>query len=171
MPLLPLAAMIARGASRCCLKLRPALPCPRLQFGRLSCRQYSMPASSAPAGSPASSAAMLAPFVNELDKIAPSFKVNGSQIQIIKSPSDFYDTLKVGILHARLGTVSDIDRPGYGMLRSASFCPHYISESPRKSLYALLDCYINRCKTDVFRDYNASRCSTSKSGAQIEHSN
>ena len=38
---------------------------------------------------------MLAPFVNELDKIAPSFKVNGSQIHIIQSPADFYETLKV----------------------------------------------------------------------------
>lgn len=43
---------------------------------------------------------MLAPFTNELDKIAPSFKINGSQIRIIKTPADFYETLKVGILYA-----------------------------------------------------------------------
>ncbi|KAK7741931.1 CDP-diacylglycerol--glycerol-3-phosphate 3-phosphatidyltransferase [Diatrype stigma] len=61
-----------------------------------------MPASSAPAGSPAaSSAAMLAPFTNELDKIAPSFKINGSQIQIIKTPADFYETLKARIRNAK----------------------------------------------------------------------
>ncbi|RYP40634.1 hypothetical protein DL769_011737 [Monosporascus sp. CRB-8-3] len=53
-----------------------------------------MPASSAPAGSPASSAAMLAPFITELEKITPSFAINGSQIQIIRSPADFYETLK-----------------------------------------------------------------------------
>ncbi|GAW19473.1 hypothetical protein ANO14919_089600 [Xylariales sp. No.14919] len=44
---------------------------------------------------------MLAPFTNELDRLAPSFKVNGSQIQIIKSPSDFYETLKTKIRHAK----------------------------------------------------------------------
>ncbi len=38
---------------------------------------------------------MLAPFTNELDRLAPSFRINGSQIQIIKSPTDFYETLKV----------------------------------------------------------------------------
>lgn len=65
-----------------------------------------MPSSSAPASSPASSAAMLTPFVNELDKIAPSFKINGSQIQIIKTPADFYEILKVGIPFVPQGMVS-----------------------------------------------------------------
>jgi CDP-diacylglycerol--glycerol-3-phosphate 3-phosphatidyltransferase len=42
---------------------------------------------------------MLAPFANELDKIAPSFDINGSQIRVIQTPVDFYETLKVR--HAR----------------------------------------------------------------------
>lgn len=54
-----------------------------------------MPANSAFTGTSTSSAGMLAPFTNELDRLAPSFKINGSQIQIIKSPTDFYETLKV----------------------------------------------------------------------------
>lgn len=55
-----------------------------------------MPAAGAPAASSSGSAAgMLAPFANELDKIAPSFSINGSQIRIIKTPTDFYETLKV----------------------------------------------------------------------------
>lgn len=41
-----------------------------------------------------SSAGMLAPFVGELDKIAPSFKINGSQILVLQSPAEFYETLK-----------------------------------------------------------------------------
>lgn len=53
-----------------------------------------MPASSASTGTSTSSAGMLAPFTNELDRLAPSFKINGSQIQIIRSPTDFYETLK-----------------------------------------------------------------------------
>lgn len=44
----------------------------------------------------ASPAAMLGAFTNELDKIAPRFDILGSQIKIIRSPSDFYETLKVG---------------------------------------------------------------------------
>jgi phosphatidylserine/phosphatidylglycerophosphate/cardiolipin synthase-like enzyme len=43
---------------------------------------------------------MLAPFVGELDKIAPSFKVNGSQIQVLQSPAEFYETLKDKIRNA-----------------------------------------------------------------------
>jgi len=55
-----------------------------------------MPASAAPHSGPtASSAGMLAPFVGELDKIAPSFKINGSQIQVLQTPTEFYEPLKV----------------------------------------------------------------------------
>lgn len=43
---------------------------------------------------------MLAPFISELDKIAPSFPINGSQISILKTPAEFYETLKDKILKA-----------------------------------------------------------------------
>lgn len=39
---------------------------------------------------------MLVPLANELDRIAPYFDIKGSQIRIIKTPADFYETLKVG---------------------------------------------------------------------------
>jgi CDP-diacylglycerol--glycerol-3-phosphate 3-phosphatidyltransferase len=38
---------------------------------------------------------MLGAFTNELDKIAPKFDIKGSQIHILRSPSEFYETLKV----------------------------------------------------------------------------
>lgn len=38
---------------------------------------------------------MLAPFVEELDRLAPSFKIHGSRIRIIQTPTEFYETLKV----------------------------------------------------------------------------
>ncbi|ETS76278.1 hypothetical protein PFICI_11665 [Pestalotiopsis fici W106-1] len=60
-----------------------------------------MPASSTPAGSTTNSVGMLAPFTNELDKIAPSFKIHGSQIQVIQTPTDFYETLKSKIRGAK----------------------------------------------------------------------
>ncbi|SPQ21572.1 47213538-8579-4440-a9c7-22a2a594c20b [Thermothielavioides terrestris] len=47
-----------------------------------------------------SSAGMLAPFVGELDRIAPSFKINGAQIQVLQSPAEFYETLKHKIRNA-----------------------------------------------------------------------
>ncbi|KAI1098842.1 hypothetical protein F4804DRAFT_104001 [Jackrogersella minutella] len=93
--------MIARGASRCCLKLRPTLVRSMSRYGQQCCRRYSIPSSPAPTASSLSSVGMLAPFTNELDKIAPSFKVNGSQIQIIKTPTDFYETLKTRIRNAK----------------------------------------------------------------------
>jgi phosphatidylserine/phosphatidylglycerophosphate/cardiolipin synthase-like enzyme len=43
---------------------------------------------------------MLAPFVGELDRIAPSFKVNGAQIQVLQTPAEFYETLKDRIRNA-----------------------------------------------------------------------
>ncbi|KLU90162.1 CDP-diacylglycerol-glycerol-3-phosphate 3-phosphatidyltransferase [Magnaporthiopsis poae ATCC 64411] len=55
----------------------------------------------ATAGGPqGTSATMLAPFVEELDKLAPSFKLHGSRIRIIQTPADFYETLKDKIRHA-----------------------------------------------------------------------
>jgi len=41
---------------------------------------------------------MLAAFTNELDRIAPRFDIQGSQIQILQTPADFYSTLKVNIV-------------------------------------------------------------------------
>lgn len=60
-----------------------------------------MPAAgSAPGSSPTPNASLLAPFVTELDRIAPSFKINGSQIRVLQSPAEFYETLKDRIRNA-----------------------------------------------------------------------
>ncbi|KAI0453571.1 hypothetical protein F5B21DRAFT_525725 [Xylaria acuta] len=93
--------MIIRGTARCCRNMRPIVPRQAPQYARQCRRRYSMPASSASVGGATGSVGMLAPFTNELDRLAPSFEINGSQIQIIKSPSDFYDTLKAKIRHAK----------------------------------------------------------------------
>ncbi|PSR85797.1 hypothetical protein BD289DRAFT_367981 [Coniella lustricola] len=44
---------------------------------------------------------MLAPFISELDKIAPSFPIHGSQVEILQTPADFYDTLKAKVRSAK----------------------------------------------------------------------
>jgi hypothetical protein len=39
---------------------------------------------------------MLATITTDLDKIAPKFEIQPEQITIIKTPAEFYETLKVG---------------------------------------------------------------------------
>jgi hypothetical protein len=39
---------------------------------------------------------MLATITTDLDNIAPRFEIQSEQITIIKTPADFYETLKVG---------------------------------------------------------------------------
>jgi hypothetical protein len=46
---------------------------------------------------------MLGAFTTELDRIAPRFEIQGSKIQILHTPSEFYETLKVGIHFSKLG--------------------------------------------------------------------
>ena len=51
-----------------------------------------------PAATPASgqaSASQLAAFTSELDKLSPRFDVSADSIEILKSPTEFYETLKV----------------------------------------------------------------------------
>jgi CDP-diacylglycerol--glycerol-3-phosphate 3-phosphatidyltransferase len=43
---------------------------------------------------------MLSAFTSELDKIAPRFDIDGSQIWILSSPAEFYSTLKGKIENA-----------------------------------------------------------------------
>ncbi|KAH7318133.1 phosphatidylglycerophosphate synthase [Stachybotrys elegans] len=57
--------------------------------------------SGAPTPSPSTGAGALAPIVQELDRMAPSFDIRGDQIQIIKTPTEFYETLKDRIRSAK----------------------------------------------------------------------
>ncbi|EKD13490.1 uncharacterized protein L3040_008643 [Drepanopeziza brunnea f. sp. 'multigermtubi'] len=64
-------------------------------------RRYSTSTSSlANSAGSTSPASMLGAFTNELDRIAPRFHIQGSQINILRSPSEFYQTLKGKILGA-----------------------------------------------------------------------
>ncbi|KAF2106777.1 hypothetical protein BDV96DRAFT_590392 [Lophiotrema nucula] len=69
--------------------------------GRAS-RQYSSGnTASMPSSAPQSQASMLATITTDLDKIAPRFELQPDQIRIIKTPAEFYDTLKDRILKAQ----------------------------------------------------------------------
>ncbi|KAF1813267.1 phospholipase D/nuclease [Eremomyces bilateralis CBS 781.70] len=50
---------------------------------------------------PSSSIAAVGTLTNEIDKLAPRFELDGSQIQILRTPSEFYETLKEKIKHAK----------------------------------------------------------------------
>jgi len=39
---------------------------------------------------------MLATITSDLDRIAPKFEMRPEQIEIIQTPTEFYETLKVG---------------------------------------------------------------------------
>ena len=47
---------------------------------------------------PQSSASLLGTLTSELDKISPRFEIQPEQIEIIQSPAQFYETLKVSLL-------------------------------------------------------------------------
>lgn len=96
--------MLARNTVRRCGVLRARKPfsfTPNFRFVKLQqARQYATTGATQ-ASSTMSSAGMLAPFVSELDKIAPSFPIHGSQVRILQSPAEFYETLKAKISKAQ----------------------------------------------------------------------
>ena len=109
--------MLARTVCRgCCsggpprLVYRAARATPR-RVPFQQCRRYSSAGLGASPGGGAGSslpspsagpspAAFLAPFTSELDRISPAFHIHGSQVQILQTPSEFYDTLKDKIRRA-----------------------------------------------------------------------
>jgi CDP-diacylglycerol--glycerol-3-phosphate 3-phosphatidyltransferase len=46
---------------------------------------------------PQSQASMLATLTTDLDKIAPKFEIPPEQIRVIRTPAEFYETLKVSL--------------------------------------------------------------------------
>jgi CDP-diacylglycerol--glycerol-3-phosphate 3-phosphatidyltransferase len=60
-------------------------------------RRYSTSNASMASSTPQSQASMLATITIDLDKIAPRFEIQPDQITIIQTPSEFYETLKVGL--------------------------------------------------------------------------
>jgi CDP-diacylglycerol--glycerol-3-phosphate 3-phosphatidyltransferase len=86
--------MIVRSIARCSATRRLPVGRPRLLNAKP--RRFSTSSSSVTSPNGASQASMLGAFTSELDRIAPKFEIQGSQIQILRTPSEFYETLKVG---------------------------------------------------------------------------
>lgn len=95
--------MITRRATSCLKALRLPSQCGRsIRYARPQRRRLSSSAS-APTVAPLmgqSPAAPLSSITSELDKLAPRFDVSADDIQILQSPSEFFETLKAKILKA-----------------------------------------------------------------------
>jgi hypothetical protein len=89
--------MIIRSFARCARSRARPLARWKVHQQRPS-RGYSTSSSTAPPSPPASSFSILGSVTSELDKISPRFEVDPSRIQILQSPSEFYETLKVSLL-------------------------------------------------------------------------
>ncbi len=83
-----------RRTSRCILRKYPK----SLWSGRAFRRGYSSPSASLGGHQQPSPVSMLGGLTNELDRIAPRFEIQASQIEILESPNLFYETLKVSAL-------------------------------------------------------------------------
>jgi len=59
-------------------------------------RRYSTSSAEMASPVPQSQASMLATITTDLDKIAPRFELQPDQIEILQTPAEFYQTLKVG---------------------------------------------------------------------------
>lgn len=95
--------MLARSAVTGCGVLRARKPfsfTPNFRVTKIQQARHYATTGAAQASSTMSSAGMLAPFVSELDKIAPSFPIHGSQVRILQTPAEFYETLKDKIRQA-----------------------------------------------------------------------
>ena len=93
--------MIVRSITRCSATRRLQVCRPRILHVKQ--RKYSTSSPSIASTTTSSQVPMLGAFTNELDRIAPKFEIHGSQIQILRSPSEFYETLKVGEMIDLLG--------------------------------------------------------------------
>lgn len=91
-------AMIARSVLRCSATRR--LAGRQLRSVPAKSRRYSSTSATSSTNTPPQ-ASVLGAFADQLDRIAPRFDIDGSQIQVLKTPSDFYEALKSRIRNAK----------------------------------------------------------------------
>ncbi|KAG7121016.1 CDP-diacylglycerol--glycerol-3-phosphate 3-phosphatidyltransferase like protein [Verticillium longisporum] len=92
--------MFVRSTPRCASQVRAAVARARPSYASPQARAYSTPAAAAPVSSSPFGGPLVS-FMNKLDELAPSFDINGSQIEIIREPAGFYETLKGRIRNAK----------------------------------------------------------------------
>lgn len=90
--------MFARTCTRCLVRPRAGAIRPNVVSARVQRRAFGSAPSGAAAGTSQGSGlgvGTLVPIVSELDRMAPSFDLKGENIRVIRTPAEFYETLKV----------------------------------------------------------------------------
>lgn len=94
--------MITRRAATCLRLIKPRGSCRSLRkYGRIQRRLSSSSSAPSATSTTQSPTALLASITSELDKLSPRFDVSADSIEIIRSPSEFYETLKAKISKAQ----------------------------------------------------------------------
>lgn len=100
--------MNTRRASPCLRVIRQQLRATRQIKSPGSLQQRFASTSSQPAAGPASStASQIGLITSELDKLSPRFDVSAESIEILRSPAEFYETLKAWNLISSCYAVAD----------------------------------------------------------------
>ncbi|KAK5712296.1 CDP-diacylglycerol--glycerol-3-phosphate 3-phosphatidyltransferase [Elasticomyces elasticus] len=97
-------SMITRRIALCSRNAGYVRPCKSIRYnGKLSQRRLSTTYNAPTAATHAvpSTVSPLASITSELDKLTPRFDVPADSIEIIKSPNEFYETLKLKIANAQ----------------------------------------------------------------------
>ncbi|CZT21626.1 probable phosphatidylglycerophosphate synthase PEL1 [Ramularia collo-cygni] len=95
--------MNTRGIAPC-LRVVRQFRCTRQRQSHASFQQRFASTSSPPAAAPSSTSSSVSQFgliTSELDKLSPRFDVSADSIEILRSPAEFYETLKEKIIHAQ----------------------------------------------------------------------
>ncbi|GAO15347.1 uncharacterized protein UV8b_07092 [Ustilaginoidea virens] len=94
--------MFARTCTRCIPRSRSAFR-PNAVLAKVQRRSFgtSPGSTSTTTQSACMSMGTLAPIVNELDRMAPSFDIRGEDIHVLRTPAEFYETLKDRIRNAK----------------------------------------------------------------------
>ncbi|KAK2592118.1 CDP-diacylglycerol--glycerol-3-phosphate 3-phosphatidyltransferase [Conoideocrella luteorostrata] len=94
--------MFARTCTRCIARPRSAIRA-NVASSRVQRRAFSSAPGSAAATTPANGLGIgtLAPIVSELDRLAPSFDIRGEDVRVLRTPADFYETLKDRVRKAK----------------------------------------------------------------------
>lgn len=95
--------MIPRTLFRCsarALRVKPTNVAKRRRYSTASTQNAPAMKIPAPVGE------VLGGFTEELDRIAPRFDIKGDQIQVLRTPAEFYETLKVGASRPRSGILA-----------------------------------------------------------------
>lgn len=115
-------------------------------------RRYSTSSAEMASPVPQSQASMLATITTDLDKIAPRFEIQPDQIEILQTPAEFYQTLKVGrslllsFSYSLFCSVSPLERS-----------THTRQPSSRVSISVLL-CYLSFCQRAHYSPMPISFC-------------